>query len=742
DDRAADPGRGGRGPRRVDLDGAAAVGARRQADRRAGPARSRPDAALRGGRGVSGRDDEALIAALSEAARRVAKAEAAGEPAPGAWHRLEARRARQRGGQRDGRRWSARVALVAAACAVVGAGTIAGLRLRSGRALTYDVGGGAIAESGYIRGAHDRAAAVRFSDGTRIDLGAGARMSVAAPGPHGARLRLEEGEAHFAVMHLPHAAWTVEAGPYTVEVIGTVFDVRWSSAEEVVEVRLQTGAVRVSGPLLAEHATLRSGQHLTARLATRELRIDENAAAPAAPPLTVPPPGRTPHAPAAAVVYPPRRQRPLPRRRPRPPPRRRTPRCPSGPRRLPAPGRPPARSRSPSPKRHPSRPRSGRCACRRATPRASSTRRWRAGSTTWSSTPTGRRWWRSPTPPATPGGSTWPSGCCARSGPASLARRPPRAPPSSWDAWPTIGAPPRRASTGTGAISTRRRGDRTPRRRSAAPCWPWRTSRAARPRARWHWNISSGSPTGPTCSTLRLSFKVRDRGRPLGRVDAGRHRRRPRAAGAPRPACRRRSRRDDRGRRAGARARGGGGAAGRRRRPRRGEHAHPRRAGRERDRQHRDRLPARQSGRRRGVPAGGGHGDHLARARERRRGDRRPAHLARRAGAAPARAGLFARRRRRSRRAGRARGRAAPRSAAERAPARARGTGQRRRGAQTVRPGAAACPASPLEARARRRRARLAPASKRRAGARDRALGGLSPPAAHVRLPHGGRTVQ
>jgi ferric-dicitrate binding protein FerR (iron transport regulator) len=253
---------------------------------------------------VSGRDDEALIAALSEAARRVAKAEAAGEPAPGAWHRLEARRARQRGGQRDGRRGAARVALVAAACALVGAGTIAGLRLRSGRALTYDVGGGAIAESGYIRGAHDRAAAVRFSDGTRIDLGAGARMSVAAPGPHGARLRLEEGEAHFAVMHLPHAAWTVEAGPYTVEVIGTVFDVRWSSAEEVVEVRLQTGAVRVSGPLLAEHATLRSGQHLTARLATRELRIDENAAAPAAPPLTVPPPGRTPHAPAAAVVSP------------------------------------------------------------------------------------------------------------------------------------------------------------------------------------------------------------------------------------------------------------------------------------------------------------------------------------------------------------------------------------------------------------------------------------------------------
>ena len=161
---------------------------------------------------------------------------------------------------------------------------------RSGRTLTFDVGGGAIVESGYIRGAPNAGAPVQFSDGTRIDLGAGARMSVVAPGPHGARLRVDEGSAHFSVMHLPHAAWSVEAGPYLVEVTGTVFDVRWSSADEVVEVRLQSGSVRVSGPMLTEHATLRPGQHLTAHLATRELRIDENVGAGAAPVLAVPPP--------------------------------------------------------------------------------------------------------------------------------------------------------------------------------------------------------------------------------------------------------------------------------------------------------------------------------------------------------------------------------------------------------------------------------------------------------------------
>jgi hypothetical protein len=233
-------------------------------------------------------EDAQLLAALSQEARRLAAADAAELPRPGAWHRLEQRRAERR--RRGLRGWATGLAVAAASAAVV-----FGLHSwRSGRALTFEVGGGAIVESGYIRGAANAGAPVQFSDGTRIDLAAGARMSVVTPGPHGARLRVEEGAAHFSVMHLPHAAWSVEAGPYVVEVTGTVFDVRWSSADEVVEVRLRSGSVRVSGPLLSEHATLRPGQRLTAHLATRELRIDENAGSELAPALSVPPPGGAP----------------------------------------------------------------------------------------------------------------------------------------------------------------------------------------------------------------------------------------------------------------------------------------------------------------------------------------------------------------------------------------------------------------------------------------------------------------
>ncbi len=100
-------------------------------------------------------------------------------------------------------------------------------------------------------------------------------MSVLSRGPRGARLRVEEGEARFDVVHLPHAAWSVEAGPYVVYVTGTAFDVRWSGADEVIEVRMRSGSVQVGGPMLPERVTLRAGQRLTAKLASNELHIGE-----------------------------------------------------------------------------------------------------------------------------------------------------------------------------------------------------------------------------------------------------------------------------------------------------------------------------------------------------------------------------------------------------------------------------------------------------------------------------------
>jgi ferric-dicitrate binding protein FerR (iron transport regulator) len=245
-------------------------------------------------------EDEALVERLSDAARQSAAAQAGGYPAAGAWHRLQARREGLEGRRRRAR-WFVLASATAAAAVVLATRTLFPAA-HPVRPLTFEVADGILEEGGYVRGDDQRGGQLRFSDGTRVRLAPGAKMSVATLGVRGARLRVQDGQAHFEVMHLPQAAWTVDAGPYVVEVTGTVFDVRWSGADEVAEIHLRSGSVRVSGPLLAEHATLHPGQSLIARIADHELRIEGNhAAVLAAPPAATAPAAASSGSPVAAA---------------------------------------------------------------------------------------------------------------------------------------------------------------------------------------------------------------------------------------------------------------------------------------------------------------------------------------------------------------------------------------------------------------------------------------------------------
>jgi ferric-dicitrate binding protein FerR (iron transport regulator) len=246
--------------------------------------------------------DEALVSALGQAARAVAASEPAG-PSPAAWHRLTRGRAPSISRGPRPLVWGA---MGAVACASLVA-TLAVVRHFHPPSLTYDVSAGALGSSGQVE-AGPLGSALRFSDGTEIALDAKARLAVGAAGPHGARLRLQAGAAHFRVMHLPRAAWAVEAGPYVVEVTGTEFDVRWSEREQTVEVKMISGSVRVSGPLLTERVALGKGQHLLARPGMGDLRIDDGRpvhpaeTAPASAPIPASPAPRVePLAPAAGT---------------------------------------------------------------------------------------------------------------------------------------------------------------------------------------------------------------------------------------------------------------------------------------------------------------------------------------------------------------------------------------------------------------------------------------------------------
>jgi len=269
-------------------------------------------------------EDEAMIARLSEAARADAR-RATRDAAPLAWQGLRLARERERRRARVRARWA--LPAIAAGLALAGGAFWA----RRSTPLTYVVSGGQVEANGYVASGA-APAELRFSDGTHVRLARGARMSVAASGPHGARLRVEDGLAHFEVTHLPGADWSVEAGPYRVQVTGTVFDVSWSGGDEA-RVALHVGSVRVTGPHLAAPVTLTAGQRIVARLATAEVRLDSGALEPAAPRATpsLAAPSREAPVPAASApapdaptpAAPPPREEPEaeaapPRARPRP----------------------------------------------------------------------------------------------------------------------------------------------------------------------------------------------------------------------------------------------------------------------------------------------------------------------------------------------------------------------------------------------------------------------------------------
>lgn len=131
---------------------------------------------------------------------------------------------------------------------------------RPAEALTFVVEGAAAGQS-YLE-AGPAGATARFSEGTTVALSAGARGRIVDVGARGARISLESGSARFDVAHREGAEWVVEAGPFTVTVTGTAFDLAWSGAE--LELSMRAGSVIVRGPPAPDGLALRAGQSLVA----------------------------------------------------------------------------------------------------------------------------------------------------------------------------------------------------------------------------------------------------------------------------------------------------------------------------------------------------------------------------------------------------------------------------------------------------------------------------------------------
>ena len=155
--------------------------------------------------------------------------------------------------------------LLAGAALVVIFGAVALAWKRQGAArIAYEVSGGLVSDSGYVRSTGSSGARLTFTDGTRIDLQDGARARIASADAHGARVAIENGHAALNVARAPLGQWFVDAGPFVIQVTGTQFDVDWSSYDDTLSVDLHEGSLMVSGPPAPAGVLLRAGQRLTA----------------------------------------------------------------------------------------------------------------------------------------------------------------------------------------------------------------------------------------------------------------------------------------------------------------------------------------------------------------------------------------------------------------------------------------------------------------------------------------------
>lgn len=193
------------------------------------------------------------------------------------------------------RRWTLGVLVVAGAVALI---ATTSLPQRSD-GITFRVEGGTVSDSGYIRQT-DGAASVHFSEGTELALAPGSRARVTNLDARGARVLLESGSARVHVTPRPHARWSVDAGPYTIRVTGTAFDVAWAGGDEVLDLALHNGSVVVNGPLAAQGIVMEPGQHLVANVKAGVIRLDRRRPGPALPEHAAGDVGAAPGGPVAA----------------------------------------------------------------------------------------------------------------------------------------------------------------------------------------------------------------------------------------------------------------------------------------------------------------------------------------------------------------------------------------------------------------------------------------------------------
>jgi transmembrane sensor len=163
--------------------------------------------------------------------------------------------------------------ILPAAAAVVASLVVGGVWMARPRSLELTIAGEPAAAGAWIAAPAGSPVPIRFSDGTDVKLDPGGQARVLEVSPRGAQLMLESGTAVLSVVPKPRAHWTVSAGPYTVEVKGTRFELGWNPQDELLTLTLTEGRVAISGCALGEARLLYAGEILRASCREKDFQI-------------------------------------------------------------------------------------------------------------------------------------------------------------------------------------------------------------------------------------------------------------------------------------------------------------------------------------------------------------------------------------------------------------------------------------------------------------------------------------
>jgi TolA-binding protein len=148
----------------------------------------------------------------------------------------------------------------------VAAAVAAGVALWLRAPISFEVGGTGVAGGTDAMIAAEGAESVplSFSEGSSVVVRPGGRVRVLDTDARGAHVLVESGAVDVAIAHRGgrSPSWSFDAGPLSVRVTGTRFNLGWSPREQRFSLAMSEGTVVVTGSCLSAPKSVRAGEAL------------------------------------------------------------------------------------------------------------------------------------------------------------------------------------------------------------------------------------------------------------------------------------------------------------------------------------------------------------------------------------------------------------------------------------------------------------------------------------------------